>query len=57
MGSDQVPRRTQNLLWNHWHLLERTEPVGTFTFEHDHMAELIGRQAEQVVATRKAEAA
>ncbi|MFO0994834.1 MAG: elongation factor G [Hyphomicrobiales bacterium] len=34
-----------------------TAGVGTFTFAHDHMAELVGRQAEQVVATRKAEAA
>ena len=34
-----------------------TAGVGTFTFAHDHMSELIGRQAEQVVATRKAEAA
>jgi hypothetical protein len=31
--------------------------VGTFTFKHDHMAELVGRLADQVVATRKAEAA
>jgi len=34
-----------------------TAGVGTFTFAHDHMSELVGRQAEQVVATRKAEAA
>ena len=31
--------------------------VGTFIFRHDHMAELTGRLADQVVATRKAEAA
>jgi len=31
--------------------------VGTFVFRHDHMAELVGRPADQVVATRKAEAA
>lgn len=38
-------------------LRSATAGVGTFTFVHDHMSELIGRQAEQVVATRKAEAA
>lgn len=38
-------------------LRSATAGVGTFTFAHDHMSELIGRQAEQVVATRKAEAA
>lgn len=38
-------------------LRSATAGVGTFTFTHDHMAELVGRQAEQVVATRKAEAA
>jgi elongation factor G len=38
-------------------LRSATAGVGTFTFKHDHMAELIGRQADQVVATRKAEAA
>jgi hypothetical protein len=31
--------------------------VGTFTFTLDHMAELTGRAAEQVVAGRKSEAA
>jgi elongation factor G len=38
-------------------LRSATAGVGTFTFKHDHMSELIGRQADQVVATRKAEAA
>jgi elongation factor G len=38
-------------------LRSATAGVGTFTFVHDHMAELVGRAAEQVVATRKAEAA
>jgi len=38
-------------------LRSATAGVGTFTFTHDHMSELTGRQAEQVVATRKAEAA
>ncbi|MFN0192327.1 MAG: elongation factor G, partial [Aestuariivirga sp.] len=38
-------------------LRSATAGVGTFTFKHDHMAELVGRTAEQVVASRKAEAA
>ena len=38
-------------------LRSATSGVGTFTFTHDHMAELVGRTAEQVVASRKAEAA
>jgi len=38
-------------------LRSATAGVGTFTFAHHHMAELVGRTAEQVVATRKAEAA
>jgi elongation factor G len=38
-------------------LRSATAGVGTFTFQHDHMAELIGRAADQVVASRKAEAA
>jgi elongation factor G len=38
-------------------LRSATAGVGTFTFRHDHMAELSGRLADQVVATRKAEAA
>ncbi len=38
-------------------LRSATAGVGTFTFTHDHMAELVGRTAAQVVATRKAEAA
>ena len=38
-------------------LRSATAGVGTFTYAHDHMAELTGRSAEQVVATRKAEAA
>jgi elongation factor G len=38
-------------------LRSATAGVGTFTFVHDHMAELAGRAADQVVATRKAEAA
>jgi elongation factor G len=38
-------------------LRSATAGVGTFTFQHDHMAELIGRQADQVVNARKAEAA
>jgi elongation factor G len=36
-------------------LRSATAGVGTFTFQHDHMAELAGRQAEQVVAARKAQ--
>jgi elongation factor G len=38
-------------------LRSATAGVGTFTFKHNHMAELIGRTADQVVASRKAEAA
>jgi elongation factor G len=38
-------------------LRSATSGVGTFTFTHDHMSELTGRAAEQVVASRKAEAA
>ena len=38
-------------------LRSATAGVGTFTYEFDHMQELIGRTAEQVVAARKAEAA
>jgi len=38
-------------------LRSATAGVGTFTFTLDHMAELTGRAAEQVVAGRKAEAA
>jgi elongation factor G len=36
-------------------LRSATAGVGTFTFQHDHMAELSGRQAEQVAAARKAQ--
>jgi elongation factor G len=38
-------------------LRSATSGVGTFTYALDHMAELTGRPAEQVVATRRAEAA
>jgi elongation factor G len=38
-------------------LRSATQGVGTFTYSFDHMAELTGRAAEQVIATRKAEAA
>ncbi len=38
-------------------LRSATAGVGTFTFSQDHMAELIGRAADQVIAGRKAEAA
>ncbi|MBI3674964.1 MAG: elongation factor G [Rhizobiales bacterium] len=38
-------------------LRSATAGVGTFTYVHDHMAELVGRAAEQVIASRKAEAA
>ena len=38
-------------------LRSATAGVGTFTFRHDHMAELTGRLADQVMAARKAEAA
>jgi elongation factor G len=38
-------------------LRSATAGVGTFTYTLDHMAELTGRAAEQVVASRKAEAA
>jgi elongation factor G len=34
-----------------------TAGVGSFTFKFDHMAELSGRTADQIVATRKAAAA
>jgi elongation factor G len=34
-------------------LRSATSGVGTFTFSHDHMAELTGRAAEQVVANHK----
>jgi elongation factor G len=38
-------------------LRSATSGVGTFTYAHDHMAELSGRGADQVVAARKAEQA
>lgn len=38
-------------------LRSATSGVGTFTFTHDHMAELSGRAAEQVVTARKAQLA
>ena len=38
-------------------LRSATAGVGTFTYAQDHMAELTGRAADQVVAARKAEAA
>ena len=38
-------------------LRSATAGVGTFNFRHDHMAELTGRSADQVVAARKADAA
>jgi elongation factor G len=38
-------------------LRSATSGVGTFTFSHDHMAELTGRAAEQVVANSKESAA
>jgi elongation factor G len=38
-------------------LRSATAGVGTFTFTQDHMAELTGRAADQVVASRKVEAA
>ena len=38
-------------------LRSATSGVGTFTFAHDHMQELTGRTADQVVASRKADAA
>ena len=38
-------------------LRSATAGVGTFTFTHDHMQELTGRTADQVVASRKEEAA
>ena len=38
-------------------LRSATSGVGTFTFGHDHMAELTGRSAEQVIAGRKAQLA
>jgi elongation factor G len=38
-------------------LRSATSGVGTFVFSHDHMAELVGRSAEQVVAARKAQLA
>jgi len=31
-----------------------TAGVGTFTFKFDHMAELTGKQADQIVAARRA---
>jgi elongation factor G len=34
-----------------------TAGVGSFTFKFDHMAELVGRTADQIVAARKAAAA
>jgi elongation factor G len=36
-------------------LRSATSGVGTFIFSHDHMAELVGRGAEQVIAARKAQ--
>ena len=38
-------------------LRSATAGVGTFNYTHDHMSELTGRAADQVVASRKAEAA
>ncbi|MBM3521027.1 MAG: elongation factor G, partial [Alphaproteobacteria bacterium] len=38
-------------------LRSATAGVGTFTYSFDHMAELVGRAADQVVAARKAEQA
>ena len=38
-------------------LRSATAGVGTFTYHFDHMAELTGRAADQVVSSRKAEAA
>ena len=38
-------------------LRSATAGVGTFTFRHDHMVELTGRSADQVLAARKAQAA
>jgi elongation factor G len=38
-------------------LRSATAGVGTFAYRHDHLAELTGRLAEQVMAARKAEAA
>ncbi len=38
-------------------LRSATSGVGTFTFGHDHMAELSGRAADQVIASRKAQLA
>jgi elongation factor G len=38
-------------------LRSATAGVGTFTWSHDHLAELTGRLAEQVMTARKAEAA
>jgi elongation factor G len=38
-------------------LRSATAGVGTFTWSHDHLAELTGRLAEQVMSARKAEAA
>jgi elongation factor G len=38
-------------------LRSATAGVGTFTWSHDHLAELSGRLAEQVMSARKAEAA
>jgi elongation factor G len=34
-----------------------TAGVGSFTFKFDHMAELTGRNADQIVAARRAQAA
>ena len=38
-------------------LRSATAGVGTFTYSHDHMSELVGRAADQVVTARKTEAA
>jgi elongation factor G len=38
-------------------LRSATSGVGTFTFKHDHMVELTGRTADQVLAAHKAQAA
>ena len=38
-------------------LRSATAGVGTFTYSHDHMSELLGRAADQVVTARKTEAA
>ena len=62
------PSRSSQASWPSWwpeaevgdlivEVRSATAGVGSFTFKFDHMAELTGRTADQIVAARKAAAA